>query len=140
MEQNYKLTDDEDIELDEAAIAELLRLNAAVVGIVLGLLGGISVFLATNLLVIKGGEVVGPHLSLLGQFFIGYEVTFWGSIVGFIDAFVFGFVVGFFLAWSYNLIVDFRARRETAALARARAAARSPQVSLRATDTGRTLG
>ena len=24
-----------------------------------------------------GGEVVGPHLSLLGQFFIGYELVSW---------------------------------------------------------------
>ncbi len=140
MEQQLKLTDDQDLELDGASIAEFLRLNSAVIGIVLGLLGGLSTFLATNLLVIKGGTVVGPHLALLGQFFIGYEVTFRGSIIGFFDAFVFGFLVGFFLAWSYNLIVDFRSRREAEAAERAQASERTPRVSLRATEARRTVG
>jgi len=31
----------------------------------------------------RGEYIVGPHLQLLSQFFIGYKVSFWGSIIGF---------------------------------------------------------
>src|SRR3954447_4809956 len=135
MEQKLNLADDQEFELDVDAISEFLRLNSAVIGIVLGLMGGLAVFLATNLLVIKGGPVVGPHMALLGQFLIGYEVTFRGSIIGFFEMFGCGFLLGFFLAWSYNLMVDFRARRAACeAEKRAKAIAYGPRVSLRATD------
>jgi hypothetical protein len=80
-------------------------------------------------------------MALLGQFLIGYEVTFRGSIIGFFEVFGCGFGVGFFLAWSYNLVVDFRARRAArAAEKRAKAAAYSPRVSLRASDARPPLG
>lgn len=62
----------------------------------------------TNWLVIKGGPVVGPHLTLLGQFFLGYRVTFVGSLIGFAYAFVVGFVGGFAVAWIYNRLLDLR--------------------------------
>ena len=54
---------------------------------------GLGVFVATNWLISEGGPVVGPHLALLGQFFIGYRVTFVGSLVGFLWAFAVGFLV-----------------------------------------------
>jgi hypothetical protein len=92
--------------LEEIVQARALRLNAAVQGIVTGLVAGLAVFIATNWLVLKGGEVVGPHLGLLGQFFIGYRVTFVGSVVGFGYAFVVGYIVGYLVARIYNLIAD----------------------------------
>ena len=39
---------------------------------------------------LKGGPVVGPHLELLGQYLIGYRVTFGGSFVGL----AYGFLAG----------------------------------------------
>jgi hypothetical protein len=66
----------------------------------------LGIFVTTNWLVLKGGEVVGPHLGLLNQFFIGYEVTFLGSLIGFMYAFVTGFMVGYGVARIYNWIVD----------------------------------
>ena len=89
-------------------MTRLLRLNAALHGVVLGVLFGLGIFLATNWLVIKGGRVVGPHLALLGQFFIGYRVTFVGSLIGFGYGFALGFVVGFTIAWLYNRALDLR--------------------------------
>jgi hypothetical protein len=68
--------------LEEVVLTRLLRLNAAVHGLVTGLVAGLGLFIATNWLVLKGGEVVGPHLALLGQFFVGYRVTFVGSLIG----------------------------------------------------------
>lgn len=95
-------------ELEKVIKTRLLRLNASIHGIVFGLLLGLIIFIATNWLVIKGGEVVGPNLVLLNQFFIGYRVTFLGSIVGFGYGFLTGFIVGFFVASVYNWILDMR--------------------------------
>jgi hypothetical protein len=83
----------------------VIRLNASILGIVLGILTGLGIFIATNFLILKGGAVVGPHLSLLGAFFPYYTVTFGGSILGFIYGFVCGFVAGFIIASIYNLVV-----------------------------------
>jgi tetrahydromethanopterin S-methyltransferase subunit G len=94
---------------DEERLAQaVLRLNGVVLGLVFGIISGLLIFLATNWLVLKGGPTVGPHLALLGQFFIGYKVTFAGSIIGMAYGFVCGFVCGWILAWVYNFIVLFK--------------------------------
>ena len=94
--------------LEEVVLTRLLRLNATVHGLVTGLVAGLGLFIATNWLILKGGEVVGPHLALLGQFFIGYRVTFVGSVIGFAYAFICGFVGGYAIARIYNWLVIFR--------------------------------
>lgn len=94
--------------LEEAALTRLLRLNAVVSGVVTGVFVGLAVFVSTIWLVIKGGAVVGPHLSLLGQFFIGYQVTVFGSFIGFGYGFIVGFVVAYCVAKLYNWLVDLR--------------------------------
>jgi ABC-type dipeptide/oligopeptide/nickel transport system permease subunit len=58
--------------------------------------------------VIKGGDPVGPHLSLLSQYFFGYRVTFLGSFVGFAYGFAVGTISGALIAWIYNKIADLR--------------------------------
>src|SRR5262245_10700741 len=75
----------------------VLRLNANILGIVLGILLGLAIFIATNFLILKGGAVVGPHLGLLRNFFPYYSVTFHGSIAGFAWGFVSGYLVGFII-------------------------------------------
>jgi hypothetical protein len=82
----------------------VILLNGRLLGIVLGFLFGASLFLATNFLVLKGGPHVGAHLGLLGQFFPGYRVSFWGSIVGFFYLFVVGLIIGVVLGAVYNKI------------------------------------
>jgi hypothetical protein len=96
---------------EEIVLTQLLRLNATIQGIVTGLVAGVGIFIATNWLILKGGEVVGPHLSLLGQFFIGYRVTFAGSLIGFAYGFACGFLIGYCVARMYNWITDVRERR-----------------------------
>jgi hypothetical protein len=92
-------------EIEPALAVRILRLEALVQGVAWGLVAGLALFLATNFLVLKGGRVVGPHLSLLRQFFIGYEVTFVGSLIGFAYAFACGFVAGYFVSLVYNRVV-----------------------------------
>jgi len=90
---------------EEKLTKSVIRLNGNVLGIVLGIVAGLVIFAATNFLVIKGGETVGPHLALLGNFFIGYSVTFLGSIVGFFYGLLMGYIVGFLIGWIYNSVV-----------------------------------
>jgi hypothetical protein len=82
----------------------IVMLNAKLLGIVLGILLGTGLFLATNFLVVKGGPHVGEHLALLAVFFPGYRVTFFGSIIGFCYAFAAGFVAGMVLGAVYNKV------------------------------------
>jgi len=97
--------------IDNLLVARMVRLNATVHGIVLGLVAGLGLFVATLWLVIKGGPVVGPHLALLGQFFIGYRVTLFGSFVGLAYGFVTGFLVAFIVTTLYNWIAGLREPR-----------------------------
>lgn len=94
--------------IEKLVLVELMRLNGVILGLILGLLLGLGVFLATIILLLKGGEPVGPHLALLGQFFIGYRVTFAGSIIGLLYGFGFGFVIGYMIASLYNWLANFR--------------------------------
>ncbi len=95
---------------EERLFHGILWLNAKALGLVLGLLCGLAVFIATNWLVIKGGESVGQHLRLLGQYFIGYRVSFLGSLIGFAYGFAVGTLSGALIGWIYNTIAAFRSR------------------------------
>jgi len=83
----------------------MLTLNGRAWGIAMGLLFGLALFAATNVLVLKGGPQVGPHLVLLAEFLPGYRVTFLGSVIGFIYLFVIGYGVGRVIGGVYNRMV-----------------------------------
>lgn len=80
----------------------LARLNARAWGIATGLLLGLGLFLATAILVIKGGPNAGQHLRLIRVFFPGYSVTWAGSLIGFVYAFVVGYALGRLVGTVYN--------------------------------------
>lgn len=90
---------------DEALRVAIRRLNARAWGIAMGLLLGGGLFFATNILVVKGGPNVGQHLSLLSVYFPGYRVTFFGSLIGFVYAFVLGYALGRLVGMVYNRLV-----------------------------------
>jgi hypothetical protein len=71
----------------------------------MGLLFGIGLFLATNILLLKGGRVVGPHLALLGAYLPGYRVTFAGSLIGLGYGLILGFGAGWLMGRVYNAFV-----------------------------------
>ena len=93
---------------EEKLFSGVLWLNVKVLGLALGLLFGLALFIATNWLVLKGGEVVGPHLQLLSQYFIGYRVSFLGSFIGFAYGFAVGTLSGALIGLIYNKIVALR--------------------------------
>ena len=95
-------------ESDEKLFTGILWLNAKVLGLALGLVLGLIIFAATNWLLIKGGDSVGPNLALLSQYFIGYRVSFVGSLIGFAYGFALGTLSGALIGWVYNKLASLR--------------------------------
>jgi protoporphyrinogen oxidase len=81
------------------------RYDAKALGGAVGVVMGGCVFLATALLLLRGGPVVGPNLKLIGQYFLGYSVTWSGALVGLVEGAALGFVIGWMLATVINLVV-----------------------------------
>ena len=83
---------------DELIAAAFARLDSVALGGALGTVTGLSVFLASVALLLKGGTVIGPNLSLLGHYLLGYEVSWLGAFIGMAEAGLGGFLLGYILA------------------------------------------
>jgi hypothetical protein len=93
------------IDEEQALRRTILRAGEQGWGIAIGLLLGVGLFLATVILVIKGGPNPGPHLGLVRIYFPGYSVTWLGSVIGFVYAFVVGYAIGRTVATIYNRLI-----------------------------------
>lgn len=78
-------------------------LHKRAMGVAVGAVTGLLVFLATVMMTLKGGS--GYPLSLLAEYYFGYSVSWAGSLVGLAWGFVSGFVFGWFFAFCRNLII-----------------------------------
>ena len=74
-------------------------------GLAIGFLAALGLFLATVILVVKGGPDPGPHLGLLSVYLPGYSVTWAGAFVGAGYAFFLGYGVGRTIGTVYNRLV-----------------------------------
>ncbi|MGD9628397.1 MAG: hypothetical protein AB7V18_04055 [Pyrinomonadaceae bacterium] len=98
----------EEICSDEAGkliVQSLAKIDGLALGVALGTLCGIGIFLATNILILKGGDVIGPTLALLSQYFVGFEVSYRGSIIGLCYGLIVGFVTGWLIALLRNIVL-----------------------------------
>lgn len=84
--------------------AGIVRLRARVMALVAAAVGGAGLFVATAWLLVRGGEDVGEHLSLLDNFFPGYTVTWPGALVGAAYGALVGAILGWSAAWIYNRV------------------------------------
>ena len=96
---------------DDRIFSSVFRFNAKILGLVIGILLGLIIFIVTNWIVIMGPQIapVGEyepisHLQLLSQFFVGYRVSFLGSFIGFAYGFAVGTLAGALVGWVYNRI------------------------------------
>jgi len=87
----------------------VVRLKAGILGLVFGLIFGVGLFAMTAILLIENGPNTGYHLRLLGNYFIGYAVTWKGAFIGFLWAFAVGVIIGWSIGIIYNRIVAIRA-------------------------------
>lgn len=79
-----------------------MKLSKRALGLSLGFVWGLAILLVTWwFLIIKGTP--GEYLTKLRTIYIGYDVSWAGSIIGFIWGLVHGFIAGVLIAWFYNL-------------------------------------
>jgi len=86
----------------QAITKSLVRFSEQGWGLAFGSVAAFGLFFATIWLVIKGGINVGEHLNLLGVYLPGYSVSYVGSVIGFVYAFVIGYGAGRTIASVYN--------------------------------------
>ena len=101
---------------EKGLVRAFSRLDKLAFATATGTVAGLGVFLATIWLLIKNGEVVGPNLELLSQYFVGYSVSFHGAFVGTAYSFFWGFLWGWVFAYVRNFslgLLVYRLRRRT---------------------------
>ena len=96
---------------EDALRSAFARYDAVALGAAVGIVLGLGIFVATSLLLLLGGDPLGPRLSLLGNYFLGFQVSWGGSLLGLAEAGGFGFVFGYSLAKLINSIVGLHERR-----------------------------
>ncbi len=79
-------------EFVEAAFA---RLDPLAMGASVGLVSSAGLIAASVILLLKQGPVVGPNLSLLANYLLGFEVSWTGLWIGAIEAAAGGFMLGY---------------------------------------------
>jgi protoporphyrinogen oxidase len=105
--------------LEKILAGAFARLDKLAFATASGTVCGILFFMATLWLLIKGGEVIGPNLRLLGQYFIGYTVTVKGAFIAFAYSFFWGFLFGWLIAYLRNLffaVYAYRIRKKAEVL------------------------
>ena len=68
-------------------------------------IGGAGLFLAMAILLLQGGEVVAPNLSLLGHYLVGFDASWPGALIGMVEAGLGGFAAGWLLARLINFVI-----------------------------------
>ena len=89
----------------------VLRLHGPSLGIAIGAVGALGLVITTNMLVIRGTAAESARARLLAEVLAGYQVSFWGSLVGAIQ--LFALLYAFFLvfAYVYNRLAERRQLR-----------------------------
>jgi protoporphyrinogen oxidase len=108
-----QVTVEEPLMEDEEELIKIVfaRLDPVALGVAVGTVSGCILFIATAILLIKGGPAVGPNLSLLGNFLFGFQVTWSGALVGFLEGGIGGFAIGYlggsFRNWGMKAYTQF---------------------------------
>ena len=90
---------------DQVVMKSLARMDKLAFATAIGLVCGGIVLFATLFLLARGGDVIGPNLWLLREYFIGYSMTVKGAFIGFGYSFFWGFFFGWLFAYLRNLVV-----------------------------------
>lgn len=84
------------------------KIQAWVLAFVCAVIGGLGVFVATVWLLLRDGPQVGSHLQLLSNYYIGYSVTWGGSLIGLLYGALTGGVLGWTIGYIYNKVAMIR--------------------------------
>jgi protoporphyrinogen oxidase len=94
-------------DLEEVLDEVFARFDPLAMGVAVGSVAALALYVATTSLLIKGGEAVGPNLSLLGQYLFGFSATWRGALIGALEAGILGYLFGFSLGSGINRVVGF---------------------------------
>ncbi len=83
-----------DVQEDAAIEAAFARIDPIALGVAVGAVAGLGLFVASAVLLLKGGPVVGPNLSFVGQYLWGFNVTWSGAVLGLFEGALAGFSIG----------------------------------------------
>jgi hypothetical protein len=90
----------------EALLREAFaRYHPVALGTAVGTVAAAGLFLATAVLLLRGGEDPGPNLGLLANYLLGFEVTWTGALVGAVEAGAGGYLFGDLLARAVNRVI-----------------------------------
>jgi len=101
--------------------AAFARYDPIALGVMLAVGVGFGLLLATIALLLRGGDPIGPNLSLVGVYFFRYDVTWAGAWIGLIEGAVGGFSFGWVLARILNWVIGVEERRVIAGIEAAHA-------------------
>ena len=101
--------------LEESRAARVLReafarYDAIALGFALAIPTAFGLFVATAILLIKGGPAVGANLTLLSNYIVGFQVSWAGAFIGLVEAGVLGFGFGWAMAKLINAVVGWQER------------------------------
>ena len=95
----------------ESKKGSAMNLRKRALGLSLGVVWGLAVFVVTLLATMRG---MGHTLQLLGGYYLGYTVSYPGSVVGLVWGFVNGFGGGVLITWFYDLFCKILYKSEPA--------------------------
>ena len=99
--EEMEIPAEEAAEVIQDVLAHVFRkLDSGAFGLAIGTACSLLLFFATLILVFKGGDVIGPRLQLLSQYFPGYRVSLTGSGLGL----GYGFLAGFAMGWGFAFL------------------------------------
>jgi len=105
---------------DEVIEAAFAKLDPVALGSALSVVSALTIFLASAILLLKGGPDVGITLRLLRHYLIGFDMTWTGATIGAVEAGIGAYALGYLSAWSRNWLLEAYAH-----LARRRAEAKA---------------
>jgi protoporphyrinogen oxidase len=91
--------------LEQVLAAAFARYDPLALGAAVGVVFGVGLFLATALAILHEPGDAGRVLPLLGQYLMGYEVSWAGAGIGLLGAGIGGFVFGWLIARTINGLI-----------------------------------
>ncbi len=86
----------------------VVTLHGPYLGVALGTVAALGLFITTNWLVLRGTAAESVHAALLSHYLPGYTVSVSGSLIGSVEVFVISYVACLLLAAVHNRVVAWR--------------------------------
>ena len=82
-----------------------MKFHVKTLAITCGVLWALTMFLMTVWVVVMG-DGQNALLTSFGSFYIGYDISYRGALIGLVYGFIDGLICGAVFGWVYNLVLD----------------------------------